>query len=316
MAGDKHREKDRWDKWDIVLRPVGGILTALAVAGVGFFGSQYLESRQAADTNVRLYAQLMSSREKADSDLRKEMFNSIITAFLNPDTESEKRDLEDEILALELLAYNFHDVIDLGPLFKHVERTIAALQARPDADATASRERALEKRLQSVALEVISKQLATLKEGGIVRQRSIAFADLEKQPQGVVLLNQEPLQLDNDGSAAADGESTRYFNVEAQDHDPVRKRIRIRLQIRDSVSTADSIDVVFWVGYFDFPMIDNTRLPGGRRAAVVLTDWWESSAEVALVYFPGSRASLKEKPYYDEVLDELVRAGKVLGRPD
>jgi hypothetical protein len=28
---------------------------------------------------------------------------------------------------------------------------------------------------------------------------------------------------------------------------------------------------------------------------------------VALVYFPGSRASLKEKPYYDELIRDLAR---------
>jgi len=69
----------------------------------------------------------------------------------------------------------------------------------------------------------------------------------------------------------------------------------------------------FLVGFFDFPMIDNTRISGSQRVAVVLRDWLkDQSAEVAFVYFPGSRASLKEKPYYDEVLDELVRTGKVL----
>jgi hypothetical protein len=28
---------------------------------------------------------------------------------------------------------------------------------------------------------------------------------------------------------------------------------------------------------------------------------------VSLAYFPGSRASLKDKPYYDDVLHDLVR---------
>ena len=32
--------KDTWDKWDIVLRPVGGMFTAFSVALVGILGSQ------------------------------------------------------------------------------------------------------------------------------------------------------------------------------------------------------------------------------------------------------------------------------------
>ena len=34
------------------------------------------------------------------------------------------------------------------------------------------------------------------------------------------------------------------------------------------------------------------------------------SRKLALVYFPASRASLKDKPYYDEVIRDLVRNRK------
>jgi len=53
-------------------------------------------------------------------------------------------------------------------------------------------------------------------------------------------------------------------------------------------------------------MIDNSRLPGGQRVAVALRDWVdESHVQVALAYFPSSRASLKEKPFYEEIIDQL-----------
>jgi hypothetical protein len=67
------------------------------------------------------------------------------------------------------------------------------------------------------------------------------------------------------------------------------------------------IDTNFWVGLFDFPMIDNTRLTSGERCSVSLTVLTPSVLNVALAYFPGSRASLKDKPYYDEVMHDLVR---------
>jgi hypothetical protein len=53
-------------------------------------------------------------------------------------------------------------------------------------------------------------------------------------------------------------------------------------------------------------MIDNTRLSNDQRAAVVITQAGESSAEITMVYFPGSYASLKEKVSYDEVVEQLV----------
>ena len=70
----------------------------------------------------------------------------------------------------------------------------------------------------------------------------------------------------------------------------------------------------FSVGYFDFPMIDNTRLTGGQRCAVVLNNISDQSADITLVLFPGSYASLKEKPYYNEVIESVLDANRRLQR--
>jgi len=58
----------------------------------------------------------------------------------------------------------------------------------------------------------------------------------------------------------------------------------------------------------DLPMIDNTRLSHGERCAVSLTQLTTTppTVQMAIAYFPGSRASLKDKPYYDEVIHDLV----------
>jgi hypothetical protein len=53
-------------------------------------------------------------------------------------------------------------------------------------------------------------------------------------------------------------------------------------------------------------MIDNTRLSNDQRVAMVLTNLNNAGAGLSLVYFPGSRASLREKPYYEEILRKLA----------
>ena len=296
------RKKDTWDKWDVVLRPVGGLLAALSIALVGFFGSQYLEGQQATETNIRLYAELMSNREKADSDLRKEMFNAIIKAFLESKSSENKPENKKEVLALELIAYNFHDVIDLGPLFKHVEENI---QNNPEDERII-----LQKRLEKVASEVADKQIGALEDVGVVRPMTVFFEDLENNPEGIQLL-EETLRLPSADMGSSG--PNRLFIVEVLDYDQNKKELRVRLEIwmEDQVEA----DFTFRVGFFDFPMIDNTRLSKGQRVAIVLRRWESGSAELALVYFPGSRASLKEKPYYDEVVHELVRTRKMLSKP-
>jgi hypothetical protein len=52
------------------------------------------------------------------------------------------------------------------------------------------------------------------------------------------------------------------------------------------------MDATFNVDFFDFPMIDNSRLPDGHRYASC-PQFEPSSARVGLLYFPGSRASLR-----------------------
>ena len=121
--------RDRWDKATIILQPLGGLLTAIAVAIFGFVTSNYLRGResreavlrermQTSDTNARLYSELTSKREESDSALRKDMFTSIINSFLREGPAT----LEQKMLNLELLVYNFHESLNLKPLFLHIDR--------------------------------------------------------------------------------------------------------------------------------------------------------------------------------------------------
>src|SRR6266496_1008981 len=119
---DRGPERDAWDKADIILKPVGGLLTAIAVAVLGFWTSAYLRERegreavlrerlQTQETNARLYSELTSRREESESALRKDMFKSIIDSFLG----SGRATPEQEVLNLELLVYNFHESLNLKP---------------------------------------------------------------------------------------------------------------------------------------------------------------------------------------------------------
>ena len=110
---DEPKKKDHWDKLGIVLQPVGGLLTAMAVAYVGVTGSRILEDRQSRETNARLYSELMSRREEAESSLRKDMLVAIIEKYL----ASSENDRDAKVLQLERLADNFHDSLDVRPLF-------------------------------------------------------------------------------------------------------------------------------------------------------------------------------------------------------
>jgi len=285
------KEKDFWDKAAIVLQPVGGLLAALAVAGLGFFGSQFIERRQSEETRARFTSELISKREEADSALRKDMFVSIIQSFLRADSTS----IDDRLLKLELLAYNFHESLNLKPLFFQLEREAVKSGGAKGFE--------LRDRLSKVAREVTRKEMVVLEEAGKAFERNVDFDDLARNPGGIPM---EPAVLTLN-------KVERNFALVVKKVDVGRKEMQVRLEVKtrnEDTGEYRTDDAEFWVGYYDFPMIDHVRLSRDQRFAVILRNFGGGSARIAAVYFPGAYASLKEKPYVQEMVKSLLQTNK------
>jgi hypothetical protein len=266
------------------------LLTALAVALLGYYTSNVLRQNETVQTNERVYTELMSSREQAESGLRKDMFLSIIETF-----QAESAGLEAKMLNLELLTYNFHESLNLKPLFAHMDRLIASSND-PAKSGYVSR-------LSQISRDIAIRQLVLLEQVGSKFSRSI---DLEKfkTEGGYLDLEPEKLKL---------GDVEREFKLAVIGANPQGREIRLEMGVRTLSEPGDPSGMQlrrFWIGSYDFPMIDNTRLSRDQRAAIVLTQGNDSSAEITLVYFPGSYASLKEKVSYDEVVEQLRQLGQ------
>ena len=276
--------KDHWDKMAIILAPVGGLLTAIAVASLGFMGSAALERQQSEEAKLRLYSELMTRREESEATLRKEMFQSIIGSFFDASSSS----LDTRLLKMELLAQNFHEALSLSPLFLHLKREIER------ANVSASDRRGYELRLSELAREVTRKQLVVLEAGGKRFDWTVLLSDSLLAGLGSEQLEDVTLELDG---------VSRRFRVTLQSVDTAQRQIHTMLEIETG---AERYAVDFDLGFFSSPMLDNTRLSNDQRVAVVLTDLNSAGANLSLVYFPGSRASLREKPYYEEILRKLA----------
>src|SRR6266850_1177339 len=179
MSTEK-KEKDYWDKVDVILRPLNGLLTALAVGLLGYYTSGIVRQQETRDSNERVYTQLMSSREQADTGLRKDMFLSIIQVFLRPEPAA----LEAKMLNLEMLAYNFHESLNLKPLFAHMDRQITASNGKEKAEYT--------DRLNKVAQEITNRQMVLLEQVGGKFSRTVDFEKFRASPGGLEL---EPQKL-------------------------------------------------------------------------------------------------------------------------
>jgi hypothetical protein len=294
-------DKTRWDKAAIILQPVGGLLTALAVALLGVLGSKSLDKSQSQDAKLRLYTELMSRREQSDTALREDMFKSIVGTFLTPSTAK----LEQKVLSLELLAYNFHESLELAPLFKHVRREVDESKDPQKADYQA--------RLEKVAKEVAGKQIEILQESGTSLEGRVDFLDLQAHPEGIKVLDKcFPLHSedvakedirDQSATLGKPDEKPRCVRATVMEKDPTTQGLSIRLE--STTPEGENADQLFWVDFYDLPMVDNTRLSHDQRFAVVLKTFTRDTAQLAFVYFPGSHAGLKDKPFYDDMLHQL-----------
>ena len=271
-----HRD---WWRWlQILVIPV----TAIVVG-------QYASNWQEKESARRTYADMMNRRAEAESALRKDMFQTTIVPFLERKTD----DMEASVLRLELLASNFHDSLDLSPLFRDVYRTLSSRHKEGYED--------LMLRLTTSAQEVIRRQVDAIREASKIRTATVDVENLKQGP--VPLFGEEALNLPGSSGPA------RTFRVEVLDFDKERGEFLVRL----TVWTAGSPPVMelqtkaFRLGPFDFPLIDNTRLVGGDRVALMLDGAAEDVAQVALIYFPGSRASMQDKQYYEDMAAELLR---------
>jgi hypothetical protein len=292
---------------------------------LGYWFNVSLNERQQIESNIRLYAEMMGRREEADSNLRKDMFNSILTTFMARDPSlrlSSEELIRQQILSLELLAYNFHESLDIGPLFKDVQRRIAVEERGTNAE--------LRGRLESVALQVIEHQLTALSDAGMI-ERGDSLPGKINDLQAYIMFGSrtvpDPDVKPGEGTArlclsmpAGDGATHyRQFRLELLTYNEVSHEVQVHLYVSKLLTPEEcrqptldleanrEVDTNFIVGLFDFPMIDNTRLSEGERTSVSLTALNPSVLSIALSYFPASRASLKDKPYYDEVIRDLVR---------
>jgi len=320
------KPKDKWDKLEIMLGPLGGLLTAVTITILSMVASGYLGKAQERDTRTRLYTELMSKREDAESSIRKDMFNSIMGNILK-----DSSTLDEKILQLELLAYNFHESLNLMPLFEYLDRSINIKYNAQKISYQA--EQAYKGRLIKTSKDIINKQITSL--GAVTKPVVFRYQDTSyKSDSEPVFATTDP---DNSIShifidtMIVNGEKTQVQQIvrlAVLSYDTVKISVKVKLTTQTSINGESSLtnNPEFTVNYFEFPLIDNTRVQNDMRLAVVLSCFNYDCAgstvnddntlclnpniyhslEFNVLYFPGSRSSMKEKPYFEDIVGKLI----------
>ncbi len=263
------------------------------------------DQRAQAEGRSRLYTELLHKREEADTAVRRAVFERLMDRYLAPDP----KDLDDKLVTLELLALNFHDSVNLSPLFWQIDRQITRLgdQVPP----------LLREHLERVSQGVKDRQMIFLSPEDFAKPLAVELAavpSIALPDEGCVAI--EALTAGDPRASAlqvnasyvdsnAQGLPSRHerrFSVAVDCKDPLQQRLR--LIVSDEPTSRRWI---FWVDLYDFPLVNFTTLSRDERFALVL-DHYDDGYGIAwlrLAYFPASRSGAKDKPHVADVMSRL-----------
>jgi len=166
----KDSRQNKRDWIDITLKVFTPIVAGLLIAWAGFVSNMALSSISSKKESARLITELQISREQAESELRKDVFDQTLQAFLlkNPDNDFSIRGMSKQLLRLELLTLNFGDSLSLSPLFTEFRRDLKLIKPIGDERITFDEDiGGLTRRLDSLAKRVASAQVSSLIQHGV-----------------------------------------------------------------------------------------------------------------------------------------------------
>jgi hypothetical protein len=255
------------------------------------------------------------------------MFRELVGPLLQSETEQVKAGADMDLpraqrlaLLAELLALNFHEHFELGPLLRYVDTLPGQTE-----EARA--------RLRSTSRRVISRQLAPLLSSAVGQEgRNPSFLELSLNSDGTEAADKllscavpgtadaASRSLTLNCSSTAQGTPLRIASPDGMDNLQVNIRavswaaqtvgIYAVLLGANGETQAHTPPIEFTLSPYSFPFSDNTLLPSGNRFGIYLTriDDIPGIARImrlSFVWFPKDFVPPRERPF-DLDVHELV----------
>ena len=157
------KKRDAWDRLEIIAKIVGGV----SIPVVGLLLTYALHVQTESSQRAQLYASITTGREKADSDVRSQMFSRLLDRYLvGPgDSKGGLEEFRDRVMFLDLLRANFEEYFNARPLFTRLYEQIRAREtSAPGAEKPVWS--ALKADLVEIAKDTTSRQVARLIRAG------------------------------------------------------------------------------------------------------------------------------------------------------
>ncbi|MBI5740877.1 MAG: hypothetical protein HZA16_09160 [Nitrospirae bacterium] len=301
----RDNQKEQKRTWLDIIEKIGTPVAALIAAFAAYFIAQPFQREIAGVT-------LLSQRETAESQLRADMFSSLIGPIVGPNQDKDIPAERQKIL-VELLALNFNEYFEFKPLLESVDKQLTTHESRQS--------------LRSIIRRIIDRQVAGLQKnnGDGVSDAKVYTFYVTEDPQNdkekeefVKLLKQSGTTL----YVMRDIGSAEFVKVTSQDNEHTFE-INMReakweentfqVHIKDNENVVMPVITSSWA---DLPLTDNTFLPDGNRFAVVcyktITDNPLKYAIFKFIWFPKDYYTPRERPIDQKKFLDLI--GKKTGK--
>jgi hypothetical protein len=329
MSDNISPKKDFWD----IIQALGPAIIAATVAIVGTMYNQQ-QAQIAKSSEMReVYTKIMAERESSDNNIRATMFGMLFNAMFQKEgglkgEPTNMRAIKQQIMFLDVLSRNF-DTVDIKPLFEDLdnEMTKEIYNENEFPDNLKGEIFIMRGDLRRIGKNLSIKQLNALASlsGSEVRRVVI----MQMQDGTMQVIPDEPPEGKADD-----------FPVELKPelmHDGV---IDLTLDYKKSKVADQGFKAPsFYITFYDLPYIDNSVLDKDMRVALVLTKFFNvrdldkfrskldrrllrdyqdmkdggiaKYAEVRLIKFPAKYTGHRDRPYLQEILQDLVDDNKL-----
>jgi hypothetical protein len=344
MADQEHRP-DIWARLESFAKILAGFSAAVSAILIPVFINSYTEQNRRTEMFVRT----MTEREKSDTDIRQSMFNTLLTGYLGSLKEDFVNAFRRRITFLELLTINFQEFFNAKPLFEEVYSGLQRKRLGPQSVQERKKWLDLERQIIRVSMNIVSRQAKLLNNIGTsavfnieqdekicVRLYRREELDTLRMQGGSRLKSYMPGSCLEGGSEKSPADSSRTSGSEESPRQSLeitlisvkRAYATVQVAIYDDyfngnvfqgsrLKGSSEVDI----SYFDLPYMDNTKLSDGSRFALVrrytgsdssdeLGEIEENSVEIEAIRFRNDFVSLRDRPFFEEMLQKLKTEGK------
>lgn len=339
----KKREKENGSLQKV--ESIAKIIGAISIPIIGLVVSGLLHFNAEKNRRVQLFAEIMSRRESADSDIRASMFNTLMKEYLGGlSSDNQGKDNIDylckKVVFLNLLLSNFQEYFNARPLFEDLYKRIKELEKESSMEKESKKLKALGNDLIKMSKSTAKKQEIMLSRIGVTKT-----VQLKKNGTKCVLLydpNADGLKIEGKNGELRDldencygkcrdingdytisdekenqeiiNDGKAYYAIEITLEDIKEDEVAVKIALyrdyfKDGVYALRRFvrdGIEFGVSYFDLPYMDNTRLFDGSRFALILRDIpSENWGELEVITFREEFMSLRDRPLFENMLNKL-----------